>query len=73
MTDTDHTEYTDPAPARNGPRVGTVVWGIILLVLGLGVLGVGAGLTVDFQAALIALLALAGVGLLAKALLTRSD
>ncbi|WP_454085413.1 hypothetical protein [Georgenia sp. Marseille-Q6866] len=71
MTDTD--SYTDPSSVRRGPRVGTVVWGIILLLLGLGVLGVGAGLTVDLQAALIALLALAGVGLLVKALLTRSD
>ncbi|PYG00635.1 hypothetical protein SAMN05216184_103208 [Georgenia satyanarayanai] len=70
MTDTDH---TTASPVRSGPRVGTVVWGIILLLLGLGVLGVGAGLTVDLQAALIALLALAGVGLLVKALLTRSD
>jgi len=73
MTDTEFTGTTDPTPARSGPRVGTVVWGIILLLLGLGVLGVGAGLTVDLQAALIALLALAGVGLLVKALLTRSD
>ncbi|WP_152187808.1 hypothetical protein [Georgenia satyanarayanai] len=70
MSDTD---YTDPSPVRTGPRVGTVVWGIILLLLGLGVLAVGAGVTVDLQAALIALLALAGVGLLVKALLTRSD
>ncbi|WP_413452207.1 hypothetical protein AA0Y32_11980 [Georgenia phoenicis] len=68
MTDTDRTT----APP-SGPRVGTVVWGIILLLLGLGVLAVGAGVTVDLQAALIALLALAGVGLLVKALLSRSD
>ena len=56
-----------------GPRVGTIVWGIILVLLGLGVLAVGAGLTIDLQAAAIGLLALAGVGLLVKALVARGD
>lgn len=68
MTDNQYT-----APHRTGPRVGTIVWGVILLLLGLGVLGVGAGLTIDLQAALIGLLALAGVGLLVKALVGRGD
>ncbi|HLV04600.1 hypothetical protein [uncultured Georgenia sp.] len=60
-------------PQRTGPRVGTIVWGIILVLLGLGVVGVGLGLTIDLQAALIALLVLAGVGLLVKALVGRDD
>lgn len=57
-----------PLPHRTGPRVGTIVWGVILVLLGLGVAGVGLGLSIDLQAALIGLLALAGVGLLVKAL-----
>ncbi|HLT85763.1 MAG TPA: hypothetical protein VKZ83_16130 [Phototrophicaceae bacterium] len=64
-------QYTEPR--RTGPRVGTIVWGVILLLLGLGAIGVGAGMTIDLQAALIGLLALAGVGLLVKALVSRGD
>ena len=64
MSDYQHT-------APRGPRVGTIVWGVILLLLGLGVIGVGAGLTIDLQAALIGILALAGVGLLVKAIVGR--
>lgn len=55
-----------------GPRIGTIVWGGLLVLLGLGVIGIGAGLRIDLQAALIVLLAVAGVGLLIKAL-TSSD
>lgn len=62
-------QHAQPRP----PRVGTIVWGIILVLLGLGVTGVGLGLTIDLQAALIALLALAGIGLLVKALVGRGD
>lgn len=53
----------------SGPRTGTIVWGVILTLLGLGVIGVGLGLRVDLQLALIVLLAVAGVGLLLKAVL----
>lgn len=63
----------ETAPHPTGPRVGTIVWGVILLLLGLGVIAVGVGITVDLQAALIALLALAGVGLLVKALVSHDD
>lgn len=61
----------DSYPRTTGPRVGTIVWGVILVLLGLGVIGVGLGLSIDLQAALIGLLALAGVGLLVKALVAR--
>ncbi|QDB80158.1 hypothetical protein FE251_12770 [Georgenia wutianyii] len=66
-------DHTSAHRTSRGPRVGTIVWGIILLLLGLGVLAVGAGLTIDLEAALIGLLALAGVGLLVKALVARGD
>ncbi len=67
------TDHQQSPPRPTGPRVGTIVWGIILLLRGLGVAGVGLGLTIDLQAALIGLLALAGVGLLVKALVDRGD
>ncbi len=66
-------DHQHPAPRSTGPRVGTIVWGIILVLLGLGVVGVGLGMTIDLQAALIALLVLAGAGLLVKALVGRDD
>lgn len=54
---------------ETGPRTGTIVWGVILALLGLGVIGIGLGLRVDLQLALIVLLAVGGVGLLLKAVL----
>ncbi|WP_324649663.1 hypothetical protein [Georgenia sp. H159] len=66
-------DHHDTLTHRTGPRVGTIVWGVILVLLGLGVAGVGLGLTIDLQAALIGLLALAGVGLLVKALVGRES
>ena len=54
---------------ETGPRTGTIVWGVILALLGLGIIGIGLGLRVDLQLALIVLLAVAGVGLLLKAVL----
>jgi hypothetical protein len=48
-------------PARRGPRVGTAVWGLIVIAIGLGILAVSAGVVFDLGAALIVLLGAAGV------------
>ncbi len=67
------TEYpTQPRPSTE-PRIGTIVWGGLLLLLGLAVIGIGIGLRVDLQAARLVILALAGVALLVKALTGRED
>lgn len=57
------------AAAPTGPRVGTIVWGMILLLLGLAVIAVGLGTRLDLQLALVVLLAVGGVGLLLNAAL----
>lgn len=58
-----------PSTEATGPRTGTVVGGLILVLLGLGVAAVGAGATLDLQAALIVLLIVAGAALLVGAAL----
>ncbi len=67
---TEH--QTQPQPSTE-PRIATIVWGALLLLLGLAVIGIGVGLRVDLQAALIVILALAGVALLVKALTGREE
>lgn len=46
---------------RRGPRVGTAVWGLIVIAVGLGILAVSAGVMFDLGVALIVLLGAAGV------------
>jgi len=61
------------APITDQPRalrVGTVVWGLILAVIGAGVIAVAAGAQFDLELALIGLLILAGAGLLAGSIVT---
>lgn len=58
------------APDRPALRVGTVVWGLVLAVIGAGVIAVAAGARFDLELASIGLLALAGVGLLAGSIAT---
>jgi hypothetical protein len=58
------------ATAPSGPRVGTVVWGLVLALVGIGVTAIGAGAALDVQAALIALLVVAGTALLVGAVVT---
>lgn len=60
-------------PTPTGPRAGTIAWGAILVVLGLGSIAVGLGAGIDLQLSLIVLLVIAGIGLLVKALLPRRD
>jgi hypothetical protein len=49
------------ATTKRGPRVGTAVWGLIVIAVGLGILAVSAGVMFDVGAALILLLGAAGV------------
>ncbi len=55
-----------PTPATTGPRlrVGTVVWGLVIATVGIGLLALASGATIDVQLAFIVLLAAAGVALL---------
>ena len=57
-------------PARPTLRVGTVVWGLILALIGAGIIAVAAGARFDLQLAFIGLLALGGIGLLAGSIAT---
>jgi hypothetical protein len=50
-----------PAPlVRTTPRVGTIVWGFVIVAIGIGALSVSAGARLDVGLALIYLLAVAG-------------
>lgn len=57
---TQSAEQTQAAKKR-GPRVGTAVWGLIVIAVGLGILAVSAGVVFDLGVALIVLLGAAGV------------
>lgn len=62
-----------PVPERgisSTLRVGTVVWGLVLAIIGAGVIAIAAGATVDFELAAIGLLALAGVALVVGSVVT---
>lgn len=54
-------EEPTKAATRRGPRVGTAVWGLIVIAVGLGILAVSAGVMFDVGVALILLLGAAGV------------
>lgn len=58
------------APRRRGPRVGTVVWGLVVIALGIGILGTIAGFRIDFGLAVIVLLGAAGLALVVGSLVT---
>lgn len=51
-----------PEPPH-GPRVGTIVWGLVVLAIGLGVLAGAAGAHIDITLAAILLLGGSGVAL----------
>lgn len=59
-----------PAVPKRGPRVGTAVWGLIVIAVGLGILAVAAGVVFDLGVALIVLLGAAGVILVAGSVLS---
>lgn len=56
--------------AKRGPRVGTAVWGLIVIAVGLGILAVSAGVVFDLGVALIVLLGAAGVILVAGSVIS---
>lgn len=62
-----------PAPALaapKGPRVGTIVWGLILAILGGAAIAAGFGRQIDVQMGLIVVLGVAGVALLLGTIVT---
>lgn len=60
----------DRAERPRGPRVGTVVWGLVIAAIGVGLLAVASGASLDVELAIIVLVAAAGVALLVGSLLT---
>lgn len=58
-----------PVSTRPGVRVGTIVWGLVIVARGIGVLVVNAGYTLDVELAFIVLLAAAGTAMLLGTLL----
>ena len=56
------------APVRREVRVGTVVWGLVIVALGVLALAVAAGARIDGELAFIALLGGAGLALLVGSL-----
>jgi hypothetical protein len=61
------------APAelpRRRLRVGTVVWGLVIAAIGVGLLAWAAGVAIDLQLAMIVLLAVAGTALLVGSILS---
>jgi len=60
---------TPPEPVPAGQRVATVVWGLVVAAVGVGLLAVAWGADLDGQLALIVLLGAAGLALLVGSLL----
>lgn len=58
--------YAEP---KSGQRVGTVVWGLVVAAIGVGLLAIAWGANLDAELALIVLLGAAGVALLVGSLL----
>lgn len=71
--ETAATERIDPvqaqAPApRRGARVATVVWGLVVVALALGLTAIANGVVFDVELAVIVLVAAAGLALLVGSL-----
>ena len=60
----------EPGRRRAGLRVGTVVWGLVIATLGIGVIAWAMGARIDVQLALVVLLGGAGVALLAGSIVS---
>jgi hypothetical protein len=67
-TTTAASTTTAERPVSRTLRVGTVVWGLIIAVIGAGLVSVAAGARFDVELVLIGLLALGGVALVAGSL-----
>lgn len=62
-----HQDPRATAPVSTDVRVGTIVWGLVLAAIGVGLLALAAGVSFDVELAFIILVALAGVGLVVGA------
>ncbi|MDR2114349.1 MAG: hypothetical protein LBO75_03610 [Bifidobacteriaceae bacterium] len=58
-----------PATVKTGPRLGVVIWGLLIALVGVWVIAASMGFSVDSRLALIILLALAGLTLVVTALI----
>jgi putative Ca2+/H+ antiporter (TMEM165/GDT1 family) len=59
-----------PAPAvKTGPRVGMIIVGIVIALIGAWIIAASSGFMVDEQLALILILALGGLTLIVSALI----
>ncbi|MGC0142821.1 MULTISPECIES: hypothetical protein [unclassified Pseudactinotalea] len=58
--------YANPGSPQGPPpaRTGTMVWGLVAVLVGLGAIAVATGRRVDLEIALISLFIIAGFGLL---------
>ncbi|SDC32950.1 hypothetical protein SAMN05216410_1650 [Sanguibacter gelidistatuariae] len=63
-------EQIPTAASRPPVRMSTVVWGLIIIVVGAGVLARALGAEFDNELALIALLCVAGVALVATSIVS---
>lgn len=63
--------HVEETTATDGPRVrvGTVVWGLVIAIVGVGVLALASGYEFDIELAFIGLVTLAGVALLVGSLI----
>lgn len=74
-TKVEPTPYTTPAtmatdkPRKAGVRVSTVVWGLVVFLVGLCLMAVAFGARIDAQLVFVAILVIAGLGLIAGAVL----
>ncbi len=63
-----------PAPSRplvrTGPRTGTIVWGFLVVAVGIGLLAQASGARIDVELATILLLGVAGALLVLGSLLS---
>ena len=62
--------WSTATSGARGVRVGTVVWGLVIAAIGVGLLAFASGVVFDVELALIGLVAAAGVALLAGSLVT---
>ncbi|MDO5671575.1 MAG: hypothetical protein Q4G30_01785 [Actinomycetaceae bacterium] len=65
-----HVATGDTAIAPTGPTLGTLTWGIVMILVGVITIAVGLGVKVNFWAAMVAILGIAGLALLVTAVLT---
>lgn len=54
---------TPSEPVHSGPRITTIVWGLVIAAVGAGLLAVALGVAFDLELAVIILIAGAGVAL----------